>query len=301
MRLREGAAALAAKDQELHALSSKLCSTTEALAGKTTQVQRQVSEILALKKSTNKLLAEEKEMQQGFQSLRVEIAALQASAMAKAKAMMTRVQEEAFMRLKEGAAALAAKDQELQALSSKLRSTHEALAAQFSEIDRQAADITDLQQHLASTSKQLEIEQQTVNSRERESETLRQELNALEAKLTVVCSSSDSVVQQMVQEIEMLKTRLEDAAKDLEIEKLKTRLEDAAKDLDVVAVQAQSESEEKTRLCVQLGALKKVQDDSEKIKELLQQLWHKSDAVILILPCVLIVLSSHSLLFWCLL
>ena len=78
---------------------------------------------------------------------------------------------------------------------------------------------------------------------------------------------------------------------------MKTRLEDAAKDLDVAAVQAQSESEEKTRLCVQLGALKKVQDDSEEIKELLQQLWHKSDAVILILPCVLIVLSSHSLLF----
>jgi len=69
-----------------------------------------------------------------------------------------------------------------------------------------------------------------------------------------------------------------------EIEKLKKRLENAAKDLDVAVVQAQRESEEKTRLCVQLGALKKVQDDSEEIKELLQQLRHKSDEVILILP-----------------
>ena len=64
MRIREGAGALAAKDQELQALSSKLCRTTEALAEKNTQVERQVSEILALKKSTNNLLAEEKEMHQ---------------------------------------------------------------------------------------------------------------------------------------------------------------------------------------------------------------------------------------------
>jgi chromosome segregation ATPase len=199
------------------------------------------------------------EMEQDLTFLRDEIAVSQAAAVAKAQTLMVQMQNQALARLQEGAAVLAAKDQELQALSSKLRSTSEALAEQTSQVDRQASDMTDLKQHLASISKQAadytddvqrlsskilnasealseqtsqvdrqasditdrkkqleDGEQKTVKSGEGGGEALREELSSLEAKLKVLRSSSDSVQQQLMQEIDMLKKRLEEVAKNLQ-------------------------------------------------------------------------------------
>jgi len=199
------------------------------------------------------------EMEQFLTFLRDEIAVWQAAAVAKEQTLMVQMQNQALARLNEGAAALVAKDQELQALSSKLRSTSEALAEQTSQVDRQASDMTDLKQQLASISKQAadytddvqslsskllnasealseqtsqvdrqasditdrkkqleEGEQKTVKSGEGGGEALREELNFLEAKLKVLRSSSDSVQQQLMQEIDVLKKRLEEVAKNFE-------------------------------------------------------------------------------------
>jgi chromosome segregation ATPase len=80
------------------------------------------------------------EMEQDLTFLRDEIAVWQAAAVAKAQTLMVQVQNQASARLKEGAAALAAKDQDLQALSSKLRSTSSDAEAKAVELKVQLAD-----------------------------------------------------------------------------------------------------------------------------------------------------------------